>query len=211
MVDTPKHIRKLNEILRRELGERERRYSWQWSEDLILGAFSGWKDSGVMTAGGMRIPVALYTPTKMRYGKQVLDQQWVLCEMTAPVSESEWKAKNGWLLEWPSKGYWRPIGDGLRAHCLPRGMDPDEDCTSDLIYLVRQSRPKTVVDHRIEIEDGIDKRDADKRKRNREMVRDKIPAFAGGKPGGKQHWAQGGLNLNLHERKGSNGSGDTVN
>jgi hypothetical protein len=32
-------------------------------------------------------------------------------------------------------------------------------------------------------------------------MRDALPAFGGGKPGGKQHWAAGGMGANLTDRK----------
>lgn len=193
-----KHIRRLNEILRRELGERTRRYSWQWSEDLLIGTYKGFERTGVAGPNGIEGVRPTYEPRKLNSS---LDNQWVLCEMVPPISEKAWLAQWGWKLEWPSLGYWRPTMSGGGLNALARGMEPDEDSTADLIGLIREWRTKSLADHEREIVDNIDQRDAAQRERNRAMVRDKIPAFGGGSPGGKQHWMQGGIGPNLHERK----------
>lgn len=213
--ETRRNVERLNEIFRQELGDAARRFSWQWSEDLTIGMWTGvFEYAPAHTPGGAIGCRAVYTPRKLSILNTAhydINDQWVLCEMGPPVTFAEWRARNSLELEWPSRGYWKPcLQGGYPIHLAP-GQEPDRDLTLQWARLIHAELGTTARQHYEEIV----RREATAAAIRRSATRDAtlnalLPFSETFRPGGKQNWTAGGIGSNRNERKEQNGNSDAT-
>jgi hypothetical protein len=187
-----RRVTKLNRLMLQELGENPP-YSWQWSEDLTWGVLTGTEPYASDTGLILRRPV--YT---MRKRLVTVDRRWLICFKAKPMPERAWLKLFGWQCQWPNCGLWTPLATPVRVTedskpvggtaMLDSGEEPDETITREVIALVKELRVKTSYDRRQEIEDAQDLRIKRRDDLLYAKIRDRIPAFGGGRPGEKSHW-----------------------
>lgn len=124
-------IARLNDFLRRELGEQmgRQRFRWMRSTDLVFPVRVG--DETAQTDSGLFF-------VRNRYEQQpVLDgpPRWVLACLQDPgMDEAEWASQFGGQLEYPRSGYYFPTD----IVCRP-GAEPDEDVTAEACAAAKAS------------------------------------------------------------------------
>ncbi len=169
----------LNNLLGAELGFNflsEPIYRWKWSENWFHTYLSTEMEPVTKPSG-----LVVYE-RKAKTRRMCLQQheQWVLAKWCPPHSESDWAARFGDKLPYPSRGYLAPTNVVLEP-----GVLPDTAVTLQVIGLIRKERQNTMADYINRAEEAIDRREKRKKSRLDDAIRDCFTAFANPKPGAR--------------------------
>lgn len=197
-----RHIRKLNAIIRQELGENPL-YAWIYSESRdFIHPMRVIDDAGVpqfdyacpcglnvsvhSAACSMVVAVPQWTTRKARVN---MVDQWVFCCLQKPPSEHEWNQRFGSMLQYPKNGTWAPVETETYTMAMPPGKLPGENFNMAIIRARQRSREIPVPD----IENAIADREAKKAANNRwksvKRIKDALPINPNpGKRGGSVSW-----------------------
>ncbi len=191
-MNTPKHIRKLNDLLRTELGEAKGRYAWLWSESKeLLRPMRVIYDDGTPVFNyrtlptkwqkdhpnqstkpkGITIAEPVYTARKTAIDAQ---DQWLMCILLPPsLTPHQWDQVFGTSHPYPANGEWAPC-DPIR---IPRGQEPTEFDTWTFIDAMRRQRKISAATWDNEMRDNLDRKDVGRKGEILDMIKDAAPAF----------------------------------
>ena len=180
----PAEVRKLNELLRAELGANPR-YSWRWSEDL-LHVMDVVDSDGKPVYVESRSPEGLVTMTPKTMLRKLLPFHadcWVVCALV------EVNAKDG-SITGTGNGAWVPLSSA-NSGPVHTHEAPTLAFTQYVIEAVRESRAKTAREHTEDAEEAIAKAERSRWQRCYDKIREEATAFAS-VPGRKGHVSFGG-------------------
>jgi hypothetical protein len=177
-MDTPKNIRKLNELLRAELGTAKGLYAWKWSESPEMHRpMRVIHDDGTPVfefrkqESGLTLACPVYTIRKTALDAE---EQWLLAILLPPaLSLHEWEKVFGTSQAYPGNGEWAPC-DPIR---IPRGQQPTEFDTWTVIDAMRRQRKVSNATWDNESLAALDKRDAGRGGEILDAIKDAAPAF----------------------------------
>lgn len=193
---TNKEVRRLNELLARDLGDPS--YGWVWSEDLLYiiqkkDPVTGLPAYDYQCACGTNVRVhdprceSLIVPVPKYEAYKIFVQYkdvWILCRrMPHQFNEAQWRQAFGSQLPF-EKSTWAP--------CIPivlePGEEPNQAITEHVIRCLREAREKTAKQFVEELQASSERTQKAHYDSMKDEIRDSIPAF-GGIPGTKENWA----------------------
>lgn len=180
MERTPEKIRKLNELLRADLGSNPR-YSWRWSDDL-LHVMDVVDSEGKPIYSESTTPAGLIVMAPKRITRPLLpfhEHCWVLCALVETTQQDGELAGTG-------LGSWIPVGGGNGPVTLLPFEAPNLESTQYIVNMVRQARTKTVVEMGIEWNEQMAKREKDRWSQAYEQIKEHATAYYN-VPGSKGH------------------------
>ncbi len=186
MERTPEKVRKLNELLRADLGSNPR-YAWRWSDDL-LHVMDVVDSEGLPEYVESKSPAGLIIMTPKTVTRQLLpfhEHCWVLCALV------ETTKKDG-ELESTGLASWVPVGGGNGPVALYPFELPNIESTQYIVNMIRQQRTKTVLEMGQEWNEEMAKREKSSWNRAYDQIREQATAFYN-VPGRKGHVSFGGL------------------
>jgi hypothetical protein len=177
-VDTPKHIRRLNALLRTELGTGKGMYAWKWSESPEMHRPMRVVQSDGTPAfefrkqpSGLMLACPVYTLRKTAIDAE---NQWLLAILLPPaLNPHTWEMVFGTSQAYPANGEWAPC-DPIR---IPRGSEPTEFDTWTVIDAMRRQRKVSAAQWDSEAKDGMERKDQGRGAEILDSIKDCAPAF----------------------------------
>ncbi len=180
MERTPERVRKLNELLRADLGCNPR-YSWRWSDDL-LHVMEVVDEDGKPVYDEQRTPAGIIVMARKKVTRQLLpfhEHCWVLCALVeTTLADGE--------LEGTGKASWVPVSGPTGPVTLLPFEVPNLESTQYVVGCIRQSRTKTVEQMGEEWSADMARKEKDMWQRKYDQIRDAATAFYN-VPGKKGH------------------------
>jgi len=194
-----RQIRKANAVFMREFGEAKGTnhplMAWFWSEDLLM-IDNALDDAGnpimdyICACGvnkDIHAPTCLASRAVSRMERvkiaPTLDRVWVLCRWNMPTLAT-WLACYGTEDNFPANGRYIPFSCADRTVTLPESSPPTEDDSALICRMIKANEDIPLATQIERWQENLDKRDEGARIRNRDAIRDAMPAF-GSLPGTK--------------------------
>lgn len=177
----PVNIRKLNELLRSELGANPR-YAWRWCEELTH-VMEVIQDDGAPVYVEGKSPAGLTVLMPKTVVRKLLpfhENQWILCALV------EVNQRDG-SLQGTGNHSWVPVSSAVSGPvCLEQHQEPTLANTEAVIQSVRGTRRQSPVEMSVEWEEQRRQKEKATWSRVYDEIRDASTAFANA-PGMKGH------------------------
>lgn len=123
------------------------RYKWVWTPDMEFYVMAGNAYSLACAADWKPTASGVLAPTYTQYRKvkwsEVHGPCWILAKWWKPMSETDWIRLYGAQIPWPKQGEYHAV-ENIK---LRPGVEPSENTTRVVCWLIAEDNKKTLADH----------------------------------------------------------------